>query len=61
MIISVGIPVLLFYTIAKPYEQGFFCGDESLSYPYKKDTVAVPLLVSVGLSLPIVMVRNERI
>ncbi|XP_045452539.1 putative phosphatidate phosphatase [Melitaea cinxia] len=35
------------------FERGFFCGDETLMFPYKDDTVTVPVLRIVGLGLPI--------
>ncbi|CAK1553058.1 unnamed protein product [Leptosia nina] len=35
------------------FERGFFCGDESLMYPYKPDTVSTPMLRMYGLGLPI--------
>ncbi|XP_068620485.1 putative phosphatidate phosphatase [Battus philenor] len=36
-----------------PFERGFFCGDESLMFPYKDDTVSTTVLRVVGLGLPI--------
>ncbi|XP_045537519.1 putative phosphatidate phosphatase [Papilio machaon] len=38
-----------------PFERGFFCGDESLMFPYKDDTVSTTVLRAVGLGLPIVI------
>ncbi|XP_045501908.1 putative phosphatidate phosphatase [Colias croceus] len=35
------------------FERGFFCGDESLMFPYKDDTVTTPVLRLYGLCLPI--------
>nr|QDR50975.1 wunen3 [Heliconius melpomene] len=35
-----------------PFKRGFFCGDESLMYPYRDDTVTTPMLKSYGLILP---------
>ncbi|CAH0713127.1 unnamed protein product, partial [Brenthis ino] len=36
-----------------PFERGFFCGDESLMFPYKPDTVTTPMLRLLSLLLPI--------
>ncbi|CAG5030048.1 unnamed protein product [Parnassius apollo] len=49
---------LLFCIYATPYlwvpfERGFFCGDESLMFPYKDDTVSSTMLRVVGLGLPV--------
>ncbi|KAG6454858.1 hypothetical protein O3G_MSEX008877 [Manduca sexta] len=38
----------------EPFERGFFCGDESLMFPYKDDTVTVLMLRGFGLGLPII-------
>ncbi|XP_023947761.1 putative phosphatidate phosphatase isoform X2 [Bicyclus anynana] len=37
----------------EPFERGYFCGDESLMFPYKNDTVTTPMLRLFGLGLPI--------
>ncbi|KAI5642961.1 PAP2 superfamily domain-containing protein [Phthorimaea operculella] len=36
-----------------PFERGFFCGDETLMFPYRDDTVTVNMLRIFGLGLPI--------
>ncbi|XP_026495459.2 putative phosphatidate phosphatase [Vanessa tameamea] len=36
-----------------PFERGFFCGDESLMFPYRNDTVTTPMLRLFGLGLPV--------
>lgn len=38
-----------------PFQRGFFCGDETLMFPYKDDTVTTPTLRLVGLLLPAVI------
>ncbi|EZA55072.1 hypothetical protein DMN91_009291 [Ooceraea biroi] len=52
-IFVVGIAVLMFFLFGKPYKRGFFCNDESLSYPYHGSTVTSAALYVVGLFLPI--------
>ncbi|KAJ8718089.1 hypothetical protein PYW07_006019 [Mythimna separata] len=51
----IGMALAVFGTslLWTPFERGFFCGDQSLMYPYKPDTVTVPVLRLVGLGLPI--------
>ncbi|XP_047031080.1 putative phosphatidate phosphatase [Helicoverpa zea] len=53
--IAIGLTLGIFATslLWQPFERGFFCGDQSLMYPYKHDTVTVPMLRLVGLGLPI--------
>lgn len=43
-------------TSVRPYQRGLYCGDSSLSYPYKKSTVPSSVLTAVGLTLPFVFV-----
>ncbi|XP_075215522.1 putative phosphatidate phosphatase [Lycorma delicatula] len=55
-IIFVGLTLLVFEFIAKPYKRGFFCGDSSIFYPYHESTVSNGLLATVALSIPIIVV-----
>lgn len=52
----VGIPILLFFLLGKPFERGLYCDDESLRYPYKDSTVSSLLLYFVGMFLPAISV-----
>lgn len=38
-------------------KRGFFCNDESLNYPYKKDTVDMKSLMFVALILPCILIK----
>ncbi|TWW57638.1 Phospholipid phosphatase 3 [Takifugu flavidus] len=48
--------LVLQHTSVRPYQRGLYCGDSSLSYPYKKSTVPSSVLTAVGLTLPLVSV-----
>ncbi|XP_055718465.1 phospholipid phosphatase 1-like isoform X1 [Salvelinus fontinalis] len=37
----------------KPYQRGFFCNDDSISYPFHSSTVTSNVLYGVGFTLPI--------
>uniref|UniRef100_A0A1A7WN39 Phospholipid phosphatase 3 n=1 Tax=Iconisemion striatum TaxID=60296 RepID=A0A1A7WN39_9TELE len=39
-----------------PYQRGFYCNDSSLNYPYKSSTVPSSVLISVGMTLPMVSI-----
>lgn len=54
----VGLSVFMFYLYGSPYERGFFCGDESIRYPFKESTVSSFFLHLVGLGLPTLVVSN---
>ncbi|KAG6438739.1 hypothetical protein O3G_MSEX000182 [Manduca sexta] len=56
-----GLTACIFMTnlLWEPFERGFFCGDESLMFPYKDDTVTVLMLRGFGLGLPIIAVSGK--
>ena len=47
-----ALPLLFFKVFGKPNKRGFFCGDESLSYPYHSSTVPSWALYLVGFAIP---------
>lgn len=49
----------MFYMFGSPYQRGFFCGDESIRYPFKESTVTSSILYSVGLGLPTLVVSKN--
>ncbi|XP_045121270.1 putative phosphatidate phosphatase isoform X1 [Portunus trituberculatus] len=52
ILLTVAIPILLFFLLGQPVERGFHCDDESLRYPYKDSTVSTGVLYAVGTILP---------
>ncbi|XP_038124663.1 phospholipid phosphatase 3 isoform X2 [Cyprinodon tularosa] len=51
------LPCLVLHrSSVRPYQRGFYCSDSSLNYPYKSSTVPSSVLVSVGLTLPVVSI-----
>ena len=46
--LTVAIPTVYIYLQGRPYEDGFFCDDTSLSYPYKPDTISTTVLILAG-------------
>ncbi|XP_038059199.1 phospholipid phosphatase 1-like isoform X1 [Patiria miniata] len=58
-LVLVAVPAILFRIpgLKLPiYQRGFFCYDESLSYPYKDSTVSSAVLYSVGIGLPLILI-----
>ncbi|XP_017042245.1 putative phosphatidate phosphatase [Drosophila ficusphila] len=43
---------LLLHKLVRPFRRGFFCGDESLGYPYRDSSVGTELLIAVALAVP---------
>ncbi|KAG1970838.1 phospholipid phosphatase 1 isoform X2 [Pimephales promelas] len=53
-LILAGLPLAAFNLgKIKPYQRGFFCNDESISYPFHTSTVTSSVLYTVGFTLPI--------
>ncbi|KAL1266878.1 hypothetical protein QQF64_002553, partial [Cirrhinus molitorella] len=53
-LILAGLPLASFNLgKIKPYQRGFFCNDESISYPFHTSTVTSTVLYTVGFTLPI--------
>ncbi|XP_029938875.1 phospholipid phosphatase 3 isoform X2 [Salarias fasciatus] len=51
------LPTLVLHrTSVRPYQRGFYCSDSSLTYSYKSSTVPSSVLISVGVTLPIVSI-----
>ncbi|KAJ1524106.1 hypothetical protein ONE63_010642 [Megalurothrips usitatus] len=56
VLLIIGLPILLFFLLGKPYERGFYCNDESLMHPFKESTVTNTMLYIIGLFLPITVI-----
>jgi phosphatidate phosphatase len=56
LLILLALPIKLLDIFGSPTERGFFIDDDSLSYPYKMDTVPDWLLYTMGFSIPIVLI-----
>ncbi|KAH0952140.1 hypothetical protein HN011_011207, partial [Eciton burchellii] len=52
-IFVMGLTVLMLFLFGTPHKRGFFCNDESISYPYHESTVTSTVLYVIGLFLPI--------
>ncbi|XP_035632600.1 phospholipid phosphatase 1-like isoform X1 [Oncorhynchus keta] len=49
-----GLPLAAFNLgKIKPYQRGFFCNDDSISYPFHQSTVTSIVLYTAGFTLPI--------
>ncbi|KAH8261143.1 hypothetical protein KR044_003930 [Drosophila immigrans] len=43
---------LVLMRLVKPFKRGFFCGDESLSYPLKDNTIGSTMVIVITLAVP---------
>ncbi|KAM4575065.1 phospholipid phosphatase 3 isoform 2-T2 [Fundulus diaphanus] len=56
LLLAMLTSLVLHRSSIRPYQRGFYCSDYSLNYPYKSSTVPSSVLVSVGLTLPVVSI-----
>lgn len=52
LIAVLGLAVILVDWLGHPTDQGFFCSDTSIRFPYKESTISTTLLLSIFLPLP---------
>ncbi|XP_060702276.1 phospholipid phosphatase 2-like [Hemiscyllium ocellatum] len=50
------LPFIILTLKAKPNMQGFYCDDDSIKYPYKKDTISHWLMAAIIIPVSIVIV-----
>ncbi|XP_054706124.1 putative phosphatidate phosphatase [Uloborus diversus] len=53
LLLTVGIPVLIFHLYGKPTLRGFNCDDDSIRYPFHESTITNNVLYVVGVFLPV--------
>ncbi|MGH0172475.1 UNVERIFIED_CONTAM: hypothetical protein FKN15_005182 [Acipenser sinensis] len=52
--LEAGLPLAVFNLAKiKPYQNGFFCNDDSIRYPFHNSTITSTVLYTVGFTLPI--------
>lgn len=57
---TAGLPLAVFNLAKiKPYQNGFFCNDDSIRYPFHNSTITSTVLYTVGFTLPICSVSNS--
>ncbi|XP_034296774.1 phospholipid phosphatase 1 isoform X5 [Pantherophis guttatus] len=53
-VVLAGLPLaVLNLAKVKPYQRGFFCNDDSISYPFHDSTIPSTVLYTVGFTVPI--------
>ncbi|KAF4524297.1 hypothetical protein B566_EDAN005353 [Ephemera danica] len=52
----VAFPLLMFKLFGEPFKRGFFCNDESISHPYRENTIASLALYFIGFGVPIFII-----
>ena len=50
--------MVLVWGPVEPFERGFYCDDESLSYPYNDSTIPGVVMEALGFIIPAIFVRQ---
>ncbi|XP_070562599.1 phospholipid phosphatase 1-like [Ptychodera flava] len=56
LFLIVFIPILLVEHFVAPFHRGFYCNDDTIKYPYKKDTISTLLLIVLGIAIPCIAI-----
>lgn len=56
-----SLPFAILTLVSTPYKRGFYCGDDSIRYPYRPDTVTHGLMAGVTITATVILVRPERL
>ncbi|XP_034655245.1 putative phosphatidate phosphatase [Drosophila subobscura] len=49
---ALSVGSLLLHKWGKPFKRGFFCGDESLAYPYRESSFEHQLVLAIAFGVP---------
>lgn len=56
LLLTVGIPILIFHLHGKPVKRGYYCDDDSIRYPFRESTISNNALYVVGIFLPVIVI-----
>lgn len=53
-----GLPSAILTLRFSPYQRGIYCDDQSISYPYRRDTISHGTMAAVTITCSIVIVSG---
>ena len=56
---AAALPFAILTLVNAPYKRGFYCGDDSIRYPYRPDTITHGLMAGVTITATVILVRQE--
>lgn len=57
---TASLPFIILTLVNAPYKRGFYCGDDSIRYPYRPDTITHGLMAGVIITATVILVRQKR-
>uniref|UniRef100_A0A4W4F4Z3 Phosphatidic acid phosphatase type 2/haloperoxidase domain-containing protein n=1 Tax=Electrophorus electricus TaxID=8005 RepID=A0A4W4F4Z3_ELEEL len=58
---SSGLPFAVLNLQHNPFKTGFFCSDDTIKYPFKKDTISYQLLMGIMIPFALFIVAGESL
>ncbi|XP_044110707.1 phospholipid phosphatase 2 isoform X2 [Neovison vison] len=55
-VLVASLPFAILTLVSTPYKRGFYCGDDSIRYPYRPDTVTHGLMAGVTITATVILV-----
>uniref|UniRef100_A0A4W4F6A1 Phosphatidic acid phosphatase type 2/haloperoxidase domain-containing protein n=1 Tax=Electrophorus electricus TaxID=8005 RepID=A0A4W4F6A1_ELEEL len=56
-----GLPFAVLNLQHNPFKTGFFCSDDTIKYPFKKDTISYQLLMGIMIPFALFIVAGESL
>lgn len=57
-VLLAALPFAILTLVNAPYKRGFYCGDDSIRYPYRPDTITNGLMAGVTSTVSIILVST---
>ncbi|XP_046300407.1 phospholipid phosphatase 2 isoform X2 [Marmota monax] len=55
-VLVASLPFAILTLVNTPYKRGFYCGDDSIRYPYRPDTITHGLMAGVTITATVILV-----
>lgn len=56
---AAALPFAILTLVNTPYKRGFYCGDDSIRYPYRPDTITHGVMAGVTITATVILVRRK--
>ncbi|ERE72387.1 lipid phosphate phosphohydrolase 2-like protein [Cricetulus griseus] len=57
-VLVASLPFIILTLVNTPYKRGFYCGDDSIRYPYRPDTITHGLMAGVIITATVILVSS---
>ncbi|XP_034015951.1 phospholipid phosphatase 2 [Thalassophryne amazonica] len=53
-----GLPSFILTMLARPYQRGIYCNDQTINYPYRRDTISHAGMAAVTITCSVVIITS---